>query len=676
MKISYNWLKDYCGHELPASELAARLGEIGLCVETFEAVGDDWMLDVEVTTNRPDCLSHVGIAREVAALTGLRVRHPECAARAEPALKFEDLASVSVRCPDLCPHYTARVIKGVRVGPSPDWLQKRLITCGLRPINNVVDVTNYVLLEMGQPLHAFDLNLLAGRTIIVRRAAPGETMTTIDGVERALPPDACVIADAKRAVAVAGVMGGIDTEIRDSTTDVLIESARFDPVSIRRVSRALVLSTDSSYRFERGVDPEGVDRASERACRLILELAGGRLASGAANLRADSTELRAVSMRFKRLALVLGISVSPDEVRRIFEGQELEILKLNRNSVTVRVPSWRADLEREIDLIEEVARIHGYDKIAETTRMPVAPAAAGRRERCERIVRNVMVAAGFNEVMNYSLVTNSPHQLMQPWHNGQPIALRNPVSQDRTHLRLTTMPSLLAVKQFNAAHGTARIDVFEIGKIYLPQDSEDGRPREQVCLGALTDRKDGFYLLKGALANVLESLHIEEEIEEVPEAPAAIGPFDQERLLLKLDGETLGCIGVLSAGVAAAYDLGNRPALMEVNLDLLLKLFKIHPTIQATPRFPEVRRDVAVVVDETVRWREMERCIRENAPEHMQSVEFFDVYRGQQVAAGKKSIAFSLTFRAPDRTLTGAEADAGRDKVVAALKAKFAAETR
>ncbi|MDP6107295.1 MAG: phenylalanine--tRNA ligase subunit beta, partial [Candidatus Brocadiia bacterium] len=330
MKVSYNWLKDYCAFDLAANELAEGLSQAGLNVETYEPVGDDHMLDVEVTTNRPDCLSHVGLAREMAALTGTRVAHPPAEVAEDGELQFGVLSSVRVTCKDQCPHYTARLIRGVRVGPSPEWLQKRLETCGVRPVNNVVDVTNYVLLETGQPLHAFDMARLDGGRIVVRRPRKGEKITTIDGTECELAPDMCLIADASKPVAVGGVMGGLGSEISESTTDVLLESARFAPANIRRTARALRLSSESSYRFERGVDPEGVEHASRRAARLILELAGGRLASGLGEVRAGRTPKRTVTMRYARMALVLGLEVKPDEVLRIFEGLELEITKHSR----------------------------------------------------------------------------------------------------------------------------------------------------------------------------------------------------------------------------------------------------------------------------------------------------------------------------------------------------------
>ncbi len=675
MIVSYNWLKDYCCFDLPAHELAGRLSRSGLCVETYEPVGDDWTLDVEVTTNRPDCLSHIGIAREIAALTGGRLRHPASAAAEAEDLTFDDVCSVEVRCPELCPHYTARLIVDVEVGPSPEWLRKRLSACGLRPINNVVDVTNYVLLETGQPLHAFDLALLEGRKIIVRRAGDGERIVTIDGTEHALSPEMCVIADASKPVAVAGVMGGMESQIGEVTTDILLESARFEPRSIRTTSRALGLSSDSSYRFERGVDPEAVESSSLRACRLIMELAGGRLARDMGNVRADRWRPLSITVRYERLALVLGIEVPRAEVQRILEAQELEIKEETPSAITVLAPSWRGDLTREIDLIEEVVRIHGYDKLCETTRIPVVMSPLSPRQRCERTVRRLLAGEGFDEVMTHSLISPAGAQLAQPWHDGDPIEVRNPVSVAKTHMRLTNMANLLGAKQFNAAHAVPQVDLFELGKVYLPgRTSEDELPREKTCLSLLTDREEGLFVLKGVLANVLEALHVEEDLAE---EPAQAGPFSAEQsLVLRLEGTLLGCLGILRQDIAEQYDLATRPALMEVDFDLLIQKARMHPTVRSVPKYPPVERDVAVVVEEGVRWAELRRCVLEQAPEHLESLEFFDVYRGEQIPPGKKSIAFSLTLRSADRTLTNEEADAARDRIVAALKERLGAELR
>ena len=675
MKASYNWLRDYCEFALPPHELAERLSHSGLGVDSYEPHGDDWMLDVEVKTNRPDCLCHLGIAREVAALTGGKTRRPEVELREDPDRTVDDAVSVEVTAPDLCPHYTARIIVGVTVAPSPAWMQERLTLCGIHPINNVVDATNYVMLECGQPLHAFDLALIGGARIIVRRSHPGESMTTIEGSKHELTGQECVIADGSKPIALAGVMGGLESEIQDRTTDMLLESARFDPRSTRRTSHRHGLASESSYRYERAVDPEITDWASRRACQLILELAGGVVLRGVASVRADSTETPEVTMRLARLALVLGLEVPKDEVVRIFRGLELEVLSQDSDAVTVRVPSWRSDLRREIDLIEEVARIHGYDKISEMTHLPVRAVAPSLAEVAERRTRRLLSGEGFNEVMTYSLVAPTPVQRAQPWHEGDPIEIRNPVTVERTHLRLTNMANLLAVKQLNQARGTPEVDIYELGKVYLPRPDAE-TPEEKPCLAVLTDRRDGLFVLKAVLTNLMNELGVDAEVEEVPECR---GPFQPDQaLLLRLSGSLLGCAGVLSQEVADEFNFRNRPALMEIDFRLLADRCRLDRPYREVPAYPATTRDIAIVVQEDVLWSHISDCIKRNAPEALErdSIEFLSVYRGEPVERGRKCVAFSLTFRRPDRTMTAAEAEGARDAVVSALQRELGAALR
>ncbi len=677
MKISYNWLKEYCPVDLPAHELASRLSQSGLCVETYEPVGDDHMLDVEVTSNRPDCLSHIGIAREVAAFTATRISQPDIHTPTDPNTDFTDHASVTVDCPQLCPHYTARLIRDVTVGPSPQWLQKRLEICGIRPVNNIVDITNFVLLESGQPLHAFDLAHIEDNRVIVRRAKDGETITTIDGQEHELTADMCVIADASSPIALGGIMGGLESEIGGETTDLLLESARFNPPNVRRTSRTLGLSSESSYRFERGVDPENVNRASRRAAGLILDIAGGRLVTGMADIRSDETRSPQVSMRLDRMEDLLGLEIELDEVRNIFEGLELSILEITSETVTVDIPSWRSDLSREIDLIEEVARVHGYDKISEDTHIPVRLSSLPDREKHERTLRNTLTGQGFNEVITYSLVTEEQAHRPQPWTSTAPIELRNPVSADKTHLRRSNLPNLLDAKQFNAAHDVPAVDLFELGKVYLARGEDDGEtplPDEKRCLSLLTDREDGFFVLKGILKNILDAVNARMKISEEPVDISILKPG--RSLLLKTDSELVGYVGVASDEIADEFDLNSAPALMELDFDLLVEKAHLQPRIEDVPKFPAVDRDIAVIVGENVQWADLRRCIHDSAPDEMVSLQFFDVYRGEPIASGKKSVAFSVRFRSPQRTLTRDEADAARDSIVKALRDQFDAQLR
>ncbi|MFO8007233.1 MAG: phenylalanine--tRNA ligase subunit beta [Candidatus Brocadiia bacterium] len=673
MLTSYNWLKDYCAFDLRAHELAERLSHAGLNVETYEPHGDDWTLDVEVTSNRPDCLCHLGLAREAAALTGSVAVRPEFEYPVADLEEFGEVSSVEVTCPDLCPHYTARLIRGVTVGPSPEWLQQRLAVCGVRPVNNVVDITNYVMLECGQPLHAFDFKLLHGGRIIVRQARPGEIITTIDGTEAELSGEECVIADADHPVAVGGVMGGLESEINDATTEVLLEAARFAPVSIRRTSRRHGIASESSYRYERGVDPEITDWASRRACAMIADLAGGQILPGVGAVRTDETVTPEVTLRLPRLAMLLGLQVPREAVRSIFDGLGLETLKEDADSVTVRVPSWRGDLRREVDLIEEVARIHGYDRIRETTDMPIRAVGLSDAELVRRRARRLIAGAGFTEVVTRSLMKPDELQLSQPWTDADPIAVRNPTTAERTHLRLTCMANLLRARQFNQAQGADRADLFEMSRVYLPRQGEQ-LPEEKLCLTLLSDRDDGLRVLKGVLANLCDELGIEADVDEAPECA---GPFRPEQaLVLRLDGELLGVAGMLGDRFVEELDLRTRPALMELDFDLLTRHAHLIRPARPVPSYPAATRDLAVVVKEDVLWADIEQCVLTNAPETLESVEMFDVYRGEGVPDGSKSVAFSMTFRRRDGTITSEEAEQGRQAILSGLEQELGARLR
>jgi phenylalanyl-tRNA synthetase beta chain len=673
MKASYNWLKDYCEFDLPAHELARRMSHAGLNVDTYEPRGEDWMLDVEVKSNRPDCLSHIGIAREIAALTAGTVRSPEVSLDEDERESFGDASSVEVTAPDLCPHYTARIIRGVKVGPSPEWLQKRLEACGLRPVNNVVDITNYVMYECGQPLHAFDLALLEESRIVVRRASEGETITTIDGTKVELSGDECVIADASKPVALAGVMGGIESEISHSTTDILLESARFDPTNNRATSRRHMVTSDSSYRYQRGIDPEITDWASRRACALILELAGGRLLKGLGEVRADSTEQPEVTMRLARMALLLGHEVPADVVMTAFRGLGLEVLSDDPEQVTVRVPSWRADLRREVDLIEEVVRIHGYDKVGETTEMPVRPVRIPVINLAERRARRLIAGAGFHQVMTYSLVSDAVLQRAQPWTDSEPIAVRNPLTVERTHLRVTHLANLLLAKRYNQAQGSSNVDLFEMGYVFIPRAGEK-LPEEKLCLGLLTDRDDGLRVLKGVLANLLSALGVDGT---PAETPADHPPFAPGAALEFRMGDTLlGVAGLLAQETADGLDLRHCPALLEVDFGLLVDACRLDAAYRPVPQFPATQRDLALVVGEEVLWRDISECVEAAASELLESVEFFDIYRGEPVPEGCKSVAFTLTFRRSDATMTAEEADEATAAIVAALESGLGARLR
>ena len=684
MKLTYNWLRDYCPCECPPEELARRLTMSGTLIEEIHNLGDDTLLAAEITSNRPDLLGIIGIAREVSVLTGAPLRIPE-ADFACGEEKIASASSVEVRDPALCPRYTARLVRGVKIGPSPDWLRRRLEAIGLRCINNVVDVTNYVMFECGQPLHAFDFDKLRGGRIVVRRAAEGETMVSIDGAQCKLNPAMLVIADAERPVAVAGIMGGLDTEISDRTVNVLLESAQFENTQVRRTSRALALASDSSYRFERGVDPVQTEWASRRALHLIQKVAGGTAAEGLLDAWAAPYQPKAVTLRFARMNRVLGAAVAPDIARAILERLGFAPAPgADAGRVTVQVPAFRAvDVYREIDLIEEVIRIYGYDKIPESGTLPVMVGRVSRGERLADLARRMLPGQGFFEAITNSFCDEASARLVSPWTTADPLAVQNTIRRDENRLGVSLLPGLLAVKRTNLAHGVPKSPLFEISKVFLPKpprasgpaEPDDVLPEERTVLALLSE--DGLSHLKGVIESFLDAAlrpapldGAEGARSKVSFEPAPDPFFAEERAArILLDGAPLGIMGEVGPAVCERYGAAHPPCAAELDFDLLVRAARLDRSYSKLAAHPAAVRDLAVVVDEALPWARIEGAIRDLRIPILESIEFFDIFRGKQVPAGKKSMAFSLTFRAADRTLTSDEVEAARQSCIQSLAA-------
>ncbi len=678
MLASYNWLKEYCDFNLSIEDLSELLTNVGLVVASVEKIDDDdYRIEVEVTSNRPDCLGMIGIAREIAAVTVATLRLPDVQYTCREG-SIEETAEVVVKDKTLCPHYTARMITNVNVATSPDWLQKRLHTIGVRPINNIVDITNYVLMECGQPLHAFDLDKLSDKKIVVRRAKQGEKLVAINGIEYSLTPEALVIADAKKPVAIAGVMGGVETEVSSGTKNILLECARFEPTNIRRTSRRLRLTSDSSYRFERGVDPEGVDWASMRAAKLINEIAGGQIVSGMLGKRYDRVQKRKVVLRIDRLNKVLGTAIDKETSKNILAHLQFSIVKEGRNTLTVSVPSFRADVYREIDIIEEIARIYGYDKIPTTTNISVYASEKNKTELVEEKVRKLLTGLGFSEVVTYSIVDNTPLQNLSIWSNGKYMSLRNPVRKEDDRLRVTLLGNLLNVRKYNQDHGAERTQVFELSKIYLPRNGEK-LPEEKTSLSILSE--DGFLALKGVVESIFEVLGI--AANSCQWVPHKLNFFNENKSTkILLNDYVLGFFGELSKGGMAGHPSSGRvvvcpcPALVELDFDMLLSKASEAKAFTRLPSFPAITRDIAIIVDDKTTWDSIKDCVKSAGINFLEAIEFFDVYKGKQVEPGKKSVAFSLRFRAPDRTLKSEEADAFQQTILQKLNEKLGAVLR
>ncbi|WP_254510586.1 phenylalanine--tRNA ligase subunit beta [Anatilimnocola floriformis] len=661
MLVSWKWLQEYVALKVTPGELAHKLMMAGLNHEsTEEAAGGDFCIDLEITSNRPDCLGHIGVAREAAVLLGesLKTTEPQPKTGGEP---LEKSVRIQIDAPELCPRYSGRLLRGVKVKPSPAWLVERLATIDQPAINNVVDVTNYVLMECGQPLHAFDFKKLAGGQIIVRRAKESEQFPAIDHKTYTLTTDMCVIADAERPVALAGVMGGLDTEVSSSTTDVLIEAAQFAPLAVRGASRKLKLHSDSSYRFERGTDPGGVDWASRRACELILQLAGGELAPGVIDLGPRPTTAGPVVLRLSQLKRILGIEIPPTEVERILAALGCAIVKSSATELAALAPSWRRDLTREIDLIEEAARIHGYDKIPEDIGVPMAASHKSDSDRVLQKVRNVFTAAGYDEALTTSVVPEAWSNAFSPWTNAEPLIANQPMLKGADRLRRSIVPSLLEARRLNESVGNDSSQLFETARIYLPLGNS--LPNEQWTLAAVSGQD--FLTVKGILETLLQRINPECILEAVDfKHPLLLADQACE---LKLSGKRWGFLGKLSPGGLKQFGLRRDALIAEFDLGALVPLAVLTPQHQKISTFPAIARDLNLVVDEGIRWSQISASVKGAAGERLQAVSYLDTYRApDKDGAGKKRLLLSVQLRSPQKTLTGEEADQIIERIVTA----------
>jgi len=653
---------------------------------------DDWVLDIEITPNRPDALSVVGVAREVAALTGAPFRFPKVAV-GESETEASALAALDIQAIDLCPRFCARVITGLSVKPSPPWLAQRLRAVGLRPINNLVDVTNYIMWEMGQPLHAFDLDALAQHTVVVRRARPGERIKTLDGQERAVGPDTALVCDPEHAVGIGGVMGGADSEVAASTTRVLLEAAYWDPGSIRRTSRALGLSTDAAYRFERGGDIEAPPDVLARAAQLMVDLGGGAVARGLLDAYPAPRPHRRLGLRLARVERVIGASPSREEAVRILQALGFAVDDSGED-VQVVVPSFRRDIHQEDDLVEEIARIWGYDKIPLTLAGggEIIPVKRPPGLRVARAMSRALNAAGLYECVSWSFV--DPERLARiGWSDPSAlIRLQNPLSVERSVLRPSLLPGLLEVLAINVNRQTPDARLFEVGNVFAPHRPEDGdRPaHEDLRLGiALTgvraprawfngarDRID-VYDAKGMAQAALAAAGVT-DAETVPFADDRVPAYLESGRAARLvrAGRELGYFGELSRAAREAFDLPTSVFVAELSVTTLAALPPAIVRYEPLPRFPAVQRDLAIVVAGGVTADDVEVAIRRMNLPLLTRISLFDVYTGGQVGVGKRSLAWSLTFQAPDRTLTDPEVNRLHERIVDEIVRRFQAEVR
>jgi len=667
MLVSWNWLKDYVALDMSHDELAERLAMSGLNHEGTKTVGDDLQFDLEVTSNRPDCLGHIGVAREIAVLWNRELKTPT-AAPTDGGPEVTDLTKVAVQCPELCYRYTARVIRGVKIGPSPAWLADRLAALDIPAINNVADITNFVMMECGQPLHAFDFAKLNGPEIIVREARPGEQFEAINHKLYELELGMCVIADASRAVALGGVMGGADTEVSDDTVDVLIEAADFAPLSIRTTARKLVLHSPSSYRFERRVDPLGVDWASRRCCELILELAGGELAEGEIDVGPEASDREPIALRLSQLPRVLGIEVPTEKVRRILTDLGCNETNADEATVTVVPPSWRRDLVREIDLVEEIARIHGYDEIPEDVGVPMVPSHRSDEDRVLDGVRHVLTSAGFDEAVTASVVPAEWSDAFSPWSDATPIQASTPMLKGADQLRRSLVPSLLEARRVNESLANPVIELFETARVYLPQGGE--LPSEQRTLSIASG--GDYYHVKGTIEAMLTALNPTARLEVVDTKQTLLDPAKSSEL--RVEGQLLGYLGGITKAALKQFGLRTPATVAEISLSTLAEAARLIPQHVDQSPYPAIDRDMNLIVDESVRWTALEDTVRQSAGDCLEAASYLDTYRDpNKDGAGKKRLLLSITLRSGERTLTNEEADKIRENIVDACQKQHGA---
>jgi phenylalanyl-tRNA synthetase beta chain len=703
MKVVYNWLKEFVDVTAPPADLRAQLSLAGVAVDSIEESAAGPVLDAEVTANRPDCLGHLGIAREVAAIYRLPLKplHPKLKESAE---KVADATRVEIAAPDLCGRFTARVLRGVKVQPSPDWLRQGLEAIGEKSINNVVDVTNYVMFELGHPLHAFDFDKLQERRIVVRRAKPGEKIRTLDGAERTLMKDMCVVADAGRAVGIGGVMGGAETEISFSTRNLLIECAWFDPISVRRTSKALGLRSEASYRFERGADPEMAELASRRAAELIQKVAGGELLAGVVDVYPHRALEKKIELSRKELLRVMGADVPDREIEAIlsalgFHPVRVDVNRGSDGSIAAvwecRQVSWRQDVTRGIDLIEEVARHYGYDKFP--PRLPPAKQPAQRLPHAEAQdrLRERIVALGYQEIVEIPIVDTQRNELFRP-ENLVPAVIGNPLAEDASVMRSTGTVSMLRAIEWNLNHSQRNLRLFEIGKTY---ELRDGEPVETqvLTLGATgmaqektiyeAAREFDFADLKGDLDRIGDLAgHFVWQPNRtswlVSSRAAEIEILEFTMLaggMRRYVNRAVGFMGQLAHRIADQLKLRQDVFIAELKLEPLLlqvESWQSSWRFKPLPRFPAVERDFSLVVADGVTFAQVAETIRSLRITEVVSIEAADLFRGGQVPVGKFSLMIRVKFQSAEATFTDTQLNDFSARIVAALQQKLGATLR
>jgi phenylalanyl-tRNA synthetase beta chain len=693
MRVSFDWLKDFVKIDDTPELVAEKLTMLGLEIEALERVDGDVVFEVNVTPNRPDCLSIMGIARELSATYGIPFTFPDLNVVSESKeLDF----NVEILEPDLCQRYAGRIVHNLKVGPSPDWMKKRIEKCGIRSINNVVDVTNYVLLEFGHPLHAFDLSTIKGHLIRVGtpKVTSGQSnmkFTTLDGTEREISGETLLIWDAEKPIAIAGVMGGRDTEVTEKTVDIFIESAYFEPTSIRRTSKTLGLKTESSYRFERGTDLKALKKALDRAAMLMHEVAGGTI-YGKIDIYPKRFFPKQINVRYERVSRLLGVKLSEKEVLDCLQGLGLEIYEQSSEGFKVKVPPFRGDITMEADIIEEVARLYGYDKIP--AELPKARLGADSRKEnissreIRRDIRESLLKCGFDEAINLSFM--GAHELALLSIPGDDtrrnlVQVRNPLREEDAYMRTTLVPALIRNLVHNLAHGNRELSLFEIAKAFIGTD-RNSLPEEKERVAALyyrektktlyKDNTPDFFVVKGILDAMLEGIGLSDH-SYVRSGEPFLHPGRSADIMI--DGSKAGFIGELSPTVIEALDIkAQKPSVIVIEIDLgaIISLSKRNVVYKPLPKYPFVERDTAVVVDVGLLAAEIIGHVKAYPSGIIEDVSIFDIYQGGNIEVGKKSIAFNVRYRSPEKTLTDEEVEGLHKAIVDDILEKTGGQLR
>jgi phenylalanyl-tRNA synthetase beta chain len=673
MKISLHWLKDYIDISgYTPEQIGAALSDRGLPIESIEPFEDDTVIDVEITSNRGDCLSHIGIARELSAAWGRPLTLPQIDVK-QSDIDAGRLVNVKIEDPAACGRYTARVIQNVKIGPSPAWLRKRLEAIGLRSVNNVVDATNYAMMEHGQPPHAFDYDKIGDKTIIVRKAKLGERIISIDGTKCDLNESMLVIADAHKPVAVAGVMGGLETEVSDTTVNILLEEAHFDPVTVRRTSRKLALPSDASYRFERQVDADNIEWASLRCAQLITQLAGGTLAQGIVDVFPGKTEQPTVGMRLSRMKALLGIDIPTDSVIAIFKALGFDPENKTEDLVVCTIPTWRHDIYREVDLIEEAARCWGYDKIPTERKIHIEAAPKDKRQAAAASLRTVLTGAGYFETITVSFVEPDLASVFGAVGVDQHLAVQDVNQKSSRLLRTNLLGSLTGVMRSNYNTGNIPCRLFELANTYIPNpEGSQKLPIERTRLGLATD--GDFRSLRGAIEAAIEAV--------IPGCKLNFTPANlnwaQAGAAITLDGKDIGYAGVIKNDITKKFDLDRAAqiCLAELDFETILQNTGGIVSVKPIPKFPAVRRDLSLILAEQVQWSEILNVIEPVKPAVLEKVEFVSLYRGKPIPQGQKSVSVAMIFRDDDGTLRHEQVDAFEKTIFEALNQKLSAQLR